>query len=329
MTKQFASVIFGGTRIGNRDSFQPANGLETFLAVLTSFNVTAIDTAQSYGNSESTIGRVQAGQTFDIDTKWSPSSWGPDATAWAAKDQIIASAEASVRRLCVEQVQAATIGSIALFVLTRRQVNIFYLHRPDPLTPIAETLAGVNAVFKRGLFRRFGLSGFTSADVEAVYSHCAEQGYVLPTVYQGSYNPLSRQKETNLFPTLKRLGISFYAYGTSAGGFLCKSVAQVEDIRTKGTPVSATCRPYMDDDRYVKALGELNSISQTESLSMAELVYRWVAYHSALGPGDALVINASSPGQLEETLRGISKGRLAERTVALVNDVLENVNIAV
>lgn len=329
MTEQSASVVFGGTRIGNRHSFQPANGLENFLAVLTSFNVTAIDTAQSYGNSESTIGRLQAGQTFDIDTKWSPSSWGPDATPWATTDLIIASAEAGVRRLRVERVRAFNGDPMALFVLTRRQANIFYLHRPDPLTPIAETLAAVNAVFKRGLFRRFGVSGFPSADVEAVYNHCAEQGYVLPTVYQGSYNPLSRQKETALLPTLKRLGISFYAYGTSAGGFLCKSVAQVEDIKAKGTPVSATCRPYMDDGRYVKALGELNSISQAESLSMAELVYRWVTYHSALGPGDALVINASSPAQLEETLIGIGKGRLNERTVALVNHVLESVKVVV
>lgn len=324
MPEQRISVVFGGTRFGNRDVFQPSNGLESFLAILAAFNVSAIDTAQSYGDSESTIGRVKAGNNFDIDTKWSPSAWGPDATAWATAQHIVTSAEASVRRLCVEQVKRTAANPYLLSILIFRQINIFYLHRPDPLTPIAETLAAVNAVYKRGHFRRFGLSGFPAADVEAVYNHCIEQSYVLPTVYQGSYNPLSRQKEATLLPTLRRLGISFYAYGTSAGGFLCKSVAQVEDMITKGTPVSATCRPYMvGESRYMKVLAELNSIAHTKNLSMAELIYRWVAHHSALAPGDALVINASSTAQLKETLGGISKGKLDDRTVAMMNSALE------
>ncbi len=83
---------------------------------------------------------------------------------------------------------------------------------PDSLTPIAETLAGVDEVYKLGLFRRFGLSNYQAADVQAVYDHCVEKGYVLPTVYQGTYSPVTRYQETILFPTLRKLGIAFYAY---------------------------------------------------------------------------------------------------------------------
>ncbi len=122
--------------------------------------------------------------------------------------------------------QAAPARALRLYIDARLQVDIFYIHMPDGKTPISETLAGVDEVYKLGLFRRFGLSNYQADDVQAVYDHCAEKGYVLPSVYQGSYSPITRYQETELFPTLRKLGIAFYAYSPSASGFLGKTVAQ-------------------------------------------------------------------------------------------------------
>lgn len=194
------------------------------------------------------------------------------------------------------------------------------------MTPISETLAAVNTIYKRGLFRRFGLSGFPAADVEAIYNHCAAHGYPLPAVYQGSYNPLNRHKETSLLLTLRRLDISFYAYGTSAGGFLGKSAAQAEEMVKNDVPVSATCRPYLRNTNFLKILDRWNTIGEIEGVNPAELTYRWVAYHSALRPdGDAFIIGASSPEQLDETLSGIEKGPLSDNTCASINETWEMV----
>ena len=71
--------------------------------ILAAHNVTTIDTAQSYGNSEAMIGQVKAGDKFTIDTNWSP-SWNEPALAWATNDQIIKSANDSIQKLGVEQV---------------------------------------------------------------------------------------------------------------------------------------------------------------------------------------------------------------------------------
>jgi len=71
--------------------------------------------------------------------------------------------------------------------------------------------------------KQFGLSNFLPAQVQEVYTHCKSQNYVLPTIYEGHYNPISRHAETALLPLLRDLGISFYAYGALAGGFLTKS----------------------------------------------------------------------------------------------------------
>ncbi|KAI0125488.1 putative aldehyde reductase [Xylariales sp. AK1849] len=287
MSRQPITTVFGGTRIGNRPLFMPENGLEKFFDILTAHNATAIDTAQSYGDSQATIGQVKAGDRFAIDTKWSPPY------------QITTSATDSIRKLGVNQ------------------VDIFYLHRPDPKTPISETLSAVNSVYLRGVFRRFGLSGFPVSEIEAVYSHCVEKDYPLPTVYQGSYSPLHRYKETVLLPTLRKLGMSFYAYGPSAGGEMSRNIALV----------SATCRPYIGNPKFSEVLAKWNAVADGEGVSGAELAYRWVAYHSALNRenGDALIIGASSPEQLEETLNGIEKGPLSDKACAGVHDIWENI----
>ncbi|EGX94845.1 aldehyde reductase (GliO), putative [Cordyceps militaris CM01] len=303
MMRKPAAIVFGGTRIGNRALFKPETGLESFLAILREHNITTIDTAQAYGNSESALGQVHAGERFTLDTKWSPSSW-TETTPWATKSRIIETAEDSIQRL----------GAVA---------GTFYLHKMDPLTPFPETLAAVNEAYRRGYFRRFGLSGFPPHEIEAVYNHCLERDYPLPAVYQGSYNPLSRDKETALLPTLRKLGMAFYAFGPSAGGFLGKTVAQAARLQSDMDSVSATCRPYLRAPKYMEALAEWNALADAEGCSAADLAYRWMTQHSALDgdKGDALIIGASSPEQLDETLAGIERGSLSDEACAGIQKI--------
>lgn len=199
---------------------------------------------------------------------------------------------------------------------------------PDHQTPIAETLAGVNEVHKLGLFRRFGLSNYQAADVEAVHAHCVAQGYVLPTVYQGPYSPITRYQETVLFPTLRKLGMAFYAYSPSASGFLGKTVAafeeQMRELAASGAPPFR--RRYADNPKFMTALQKWNDVASKEGVAPAEMAYRWVAYHSAMKKdlGDALIIGASSLQQLEETLTGVEKGPLSETAQAGIDDVWQD-----
>jgi len=190
---------------------------------------------------------------------------------------------------------------------------------PDHQTPIADTLAGVHEAHGLGLFRRFGLSNFAAEDVQAVHDHCAAHGYVLPTVYQGSYNPVSRHSEQILFPTLRRLGMAFYAYSPSASGFLGKTAAQAKE-QARNAPAGGPPfrRRWAENPKFKAALEKWGAVAEEEGVSGAELAYRWVAYHSALTreAGDALIIGASSLEQLEETLEGVEKGPLSDKARA-------------
>lgn len=304
---QPVKVVFGGNRIGNREPFTPATDLAAAFKILRAHGVDTIDSAQNYNNSQATLGEVHAGDQFALDTKWgakrpagAPPGGGPPGAGgpWATKEHIVNSAQDSIQKLGVAQ------------------VDIFYIHRPDPHTPIAETLAGVQEVYEQGLFRRFGLSNYNAADVEAIYNHCVEHKYVLPTVYQGSYSPITRFQETALFPTLRRLGLSFYAFSPSAGGFLGKTIAQIEES-LKNPEASPRGRRYAENPVFRGALAQWNAVADKAGVPPAELAYRYIAYHSALQKdlGDALIIGAGSLAQLEETLTAVEKGPLSDEAV--------------
>src|SRR5260370_10454886 len=72
-------------------------------------------------------------------------------------------------------------------------VAILYLAYRDSGTPLEDTLRAVDELHREGVFREFGLSNFSAADVQTVRSTCSANRWVLPPVYQGLYNAVSRR----------------------------------------------------------------------------------------------------------------------------------------
>jgi len=199
-------------------------------------------------------------------------------------------------------------------------VDVFYIHAPDDSVPLPETLAGINDVHKLGLFTRFGLSNYKAADVEKVHDLCKANSYVLPTVYQGNYSPVARLQETLLFPILRKLGMSFYAYSPLAGGFLVKTKQQVQD--GAGRFGGKMYGGMYGKPSYLEALAEWEDAAKEAGCSRADLAYRWVKYNSPLSPefGDAVIVGASSLEQIKQTLQGMQAGPLNQKIVAMIDD---------
>lgn len=165
-----------------------------------------------------------------------------------------------------------------LVLISFCQVDIFYLHAPDASIPISETLAGINEAYKSGAFERFGLSNYKAEDVEKVYTHCKENRYVLPSAYQGNYSPVARLQETLLFPTLRKYGMSFYAYSPLAGGFLTKTKQQILDGAGRFNPNEPIGKMYSgmyNKPSYLEALETWDATAKEAGCSAADLAYRY------------------------------------------------------
>ena len=141
-------------------------------------------------------------------------------------------------------------------------------------------------------------------------------------MFQGNYNAVSRHIEDDLFPLLRRLKISFYAYSPIAGGFLVKDSAALRTRDVEGRFSGKTFIADMYNELYGKesmyaALDKWGEIARDAGISKAALAYRWIAWHSALKAedGDGIIVGASKTAQLEETLGAIENGPL-ERGIA-------------
>lgn len=308
MSSQSLTVLFGGAGIGNNDPFSKPEDLEKLYSVLLKHNCTNIDSAQLYGQSETALGKTKAGEKFTIDTKWQGGFAG---AGTSRRENIVKTGQESIKKLGV------------------KQVDIFYLHSPDSETPIEDTLAGVQEIYQLGLFKRFGVSNFKPEVVEKIYDHCKEQGYVLPTVYQGNYSPVARKQETTLFPVLRKLGISFYAYSPLAGGFLTKTAQQLKEGagRFNDAAIGGMYNRMYAKPTLIKALETWAAIAEQEGTTKAELAYRWVTYNSPLKKenGDGIIVGASSLEQLDQTLAGIAKGKLSDQAAKGIDEIWEQI----
>ncbi|CAI7602665.1 unnamed protein product [Penicillium glandicola] len=253
---------------------------------------------------------ASAAARFAIDTKFS----GGLSQLEPTEENVVKSCEESLRKL------KAT------------SVDVFYIHSPCRGTPVKNLLVGINELYKAGKFKRFGLSNFNANEVEEVIRVARENDFVIPSVYQGNYNAMSRRTETELMPVLRKWNIAFYAYSPIAGGFLAKAPEQlIAGGQGRWDPCGTyTAKMYnalYNKPCMLKALEAFVELSKETGISQAEVAYRWVTHNSQLQPelGDAVIIGARFGPQLEEAINGIKKGALsievAEKIDALWGEV--------
>ncbi|KAF9921271.1 hypothetical protein FBU30_008729 [Linnemannia zychae] len=219
----------------------------------------------------------------------------------------------------------------SLVALKADKVDILYLHSPDYSVDYEETVEAINELYKEGLFERFGLSNYSAWNVTQIYEICKRKGYVLPTVYQGVYNPLSRSVVTELLPCLKYYNIGFYAYNPIAGGVLSGKYKFSEDEIPAGgryDPKTGFGKIFRDrywNSIYFEAVQALTKVTSANNMTLLEATLRWMRHHSSLKAKDGIIMGASSPAQLEESLTELEKGPLPDEVVQAFDDAWEHV----
>lgn len=230
------------------------------------------------------------------------------------------------------------------------KVETYFLHSPDKQTSIEETVDTIQGLYKLGRFKRvrkgwprvkrlglcadtdeqFGLSNFDPTDVRKIYDYASSKGYVLPSVFQGNFNPVSRHYEKTLFPLLRELKISFYAYSPLAGGFLTKSSETLGSSSERWDPNTMLGQLYhkaYNRPTLMNSLSEWQNIAEQAGISKAALAYRWVTHNSILSAehGDGIIIGANSLEQLKQTLDAIAQGPLEPSIVKRIDQLWETV----
>ncbi len=191
--------------------------------------------------------------------------------------------------------------------------DLLYLHQPDLNTPITESLEALNQHYQAGKFKRFGLSNYAAWQVAEIAGICEKRGYMMPTVYQGMYNAITRDVERELFKCLQHYNIAFYVYNPLAGGMLTGKhqdvTAAPADGRFSGN--AEYQKRYWKND-YFQAVNTFTDACEKDNINPASAALRWLAHHSDLNndKGDAIILGASSMHHFEQNLQALQAGQL-------------------
>ena len=99
-------------------------------------------------------------------------------------------------------------------------IDIYYLHRDDPDTPIAETIGAMGDLIRSGKIRYFGVSNYRGWRIAEVVAECEAQGVPRPVVCQPYYNLLNRMPEVEILPACDYYGLGVASYSPIARGVL-------------------------------------------------------------------------------------------------------------
>ncbi|XP_070466836.1 aflatoxin B1 aldehyde reductase member 3-like isoform X2 [Equus przewalskii] len=212
------------------------------------------------------------------------------------------------------------------------RVDLFYLHLPDHSTPVEETLRACHQLHQEGKFVELGLSNYAAWEVAEICTLCKSNGWIMPTVYQGMYNVITRQAEKELFPCLRHFGLRFYAYNPLAGGLLTGKY-KYEDKDGKqpagrffGNNWAEIYRNRYWKEPHFQAIAMMEKALQAaygpSAPSMTSAVLRWMYHHSQLqgALGDAVILGMTNLEQLAQNLAAAEEGPLEPAVVQAFDD---------
>lgn len=215
-----------------------------------------------------------------ISTKAGYTMWPGPYGDWGSRKYLIASLDQSLKRMGLDY------------------VDIFYHHRPDPNTPLQETMGALADIVRQGKALYVGISNYPDA-LAAQAITLLQQMNIPCVIHQMKYSMLQRTPEQGLLATLQKKGVGSIAFSPLAGGLL-------SDRYLNGIPQDsrmASNSPFLTKDRLdptlLQTLSELNGIAQQRGQTLAQMAQCWLFRDNLL---TSVLIGASKVSQINEAV---------------------------
>ena len=277
--------------------------IETQRAILRrafDLGVTHFDLANNYGppagSAETNFGRIFADDFHPyrdeliISTKAGYDMWEGPYGEWGSRKYLLSSLDASLGRMGIDY------------------VDIFYSHRPDPETPIEETMGALATAVTSGRALYAGISNYNTEQTVAAHRALAEHKIPL-LIHQPRFNMFDRHVETEgLLPVLDELGMGSIVFSPLAQGMLT-------DRYLKGIPADSRAAEgrWINSENisevYLERANALNQIAKSRGQSLAQLALTWVLRHPQV---TSALIGASSVSQLENNIAALDSAPLTD-----------------
>ena len=292
---------------GNITPFQTQQAL---LRKAFDLGITHFDLANNYGPP---YGEAERNFGVHMDRDWRPyrdelvistkagyDMWSGPYGDHGSRKYLMASLDQSLKRMHVDY------------------VDIFYHHRPDPDTPIEETMGALDQIVRSGKALYVGISNYSAEQARVAIRTLREMGTPM-LIHQPKYSMMVRLPEQGLTQVLDEEGVGCIAFSPLDNGILTNKYLN-------GIPADSRAA---HDPRYLKAsditpekieiVRRLNAIAERRGQSLAQMALRWVLRDPVV---TSALVGASRPEQLEENVRAFDAPELSEDELAEIELIL-------
>jgi aryl-alcohol dehydrogenase-like predicted oxidoreductase len=278
-------VGLGGNNFGGRIDFDATTRVVHRAIEL---GVNLIDTADSYGNrggSEEELGRIlgEKRKRIVLATKFGMPMDDVGKLRGASRRYVMQAAEASLKRLNTDW------------------IDLYQLHRPDPQTPIEETLRALDDLITQGKVRCIGCSNLSAKQLDEAQAAAHRHDLSAFVSAQDEYSLLVRDIERKLIPAVKAHGMGLLPYFPLASGLLTGKYRRGVPL-PQGSRLARNARHAEEfiSDRNWRLVEELAAFAQRRGHTMLELAFGWLLREPVVA---SVIAGATTPEQIEQNVR--------------------------
>jgi L-glyceraldehyde 3-phosphate reductase len=272
--------------------------------------ITHFDLANNYGpppgSAEETFGQILKGDLAPyrdeliISSKAGYLMWPGPYGEWGSRKYLIASLDQSLKRMGLDY------------------VDIFYSHRPDPETPLEETMGALDHIVRSGRALYVGISSYSPEQTREAARILKSLGTPC-LIHQPVYSMFNRWVEDGLLDTLREEGIGCIPFSPLAQGLLT-------DKYLKGIPEGSRASKahgflkakQITPDKLAK-VKKLNAVAKTRGQTLAQLALSWVLRHAEV---TSALIGASSVVQIEDAVGALDNVDISEDELKRIEKIL-------
>ncbi|MDY7393801.1 L-glyceraldehyde 3-phosphate reductase [Aureibaculum sp. 2210JD6-5] len=272
--------------------------------------ITHFDLANNYGppfgSAEETFGLILKKDfkpyrdELIISTKAGYDMWPGPYGNLGSRKYLIASLDQSLKRMGLDY------------------VDIFYHHRPDPDTPLEETMIALSDIVRQGKALYVGISNYQPRET-AEAAKILNELKVPFVLHQARYSMFDRWVENGLLETLENNGVGCIAFSPLAQGMLT-------DKYLNGIPKDSRAGKsltYLDSEQVQNNLNkiqELNKIAENRGQKLSQMAIAWLLVQQNV---TSVLVGASSSEQLKENVKALDELEFSEKELGVIDDVLK------
>jgi L-glyceraldehyde 3-phosphate reductase len=219
---------------------------------------------------------------------------------WGSRKSLIASLDQSLRRMGLEY------------------VDIFYSHRPDPETPIEETMQALDQIVRSGKALYAGISSYT-ADQTRQAARILRQLGTPCLIHQPSYSMFNRWIENGLLGVLNEEGIGCIPFSPLAQGILTSKYLNGIPKNSRAAKPHGFLKPEQITEEKLRKVRQLNELAQSRGQSLAQMALAWVLRCKEV---TSALIGASSKAQIDDGVGALKNLSFSQEEYQAIERIL-------